>query len=168
MTFMTAVTIAQTVSRPRPVSCGVGCQPRRQPTSSRHARPTRSFLPFRAPHPFANLTGERDMRRVRKHQAKALSPVPTYISLKGGRRLPVGLILKANYRDRSFQAAVVHNGISIDDKTFSSLTAAAVHVKLLCGASASAASTNGWDFWMYWQQECGAWRRISLLRHHRT
>lgn len=86
-----------------------------------------------------------------------------------GVKLPFGE-LRAIYKRRgaseakSFKAVVTERGIEFADKVFDDPSPAGIHAKELAGARGTATSTNGWDFWEYFNAERGQWLQIGTLR----
>ena len=88
------------------------------------------------------------------HQPKhALVNVPPYqepktFKTQRGFELPIGLELFADYDGKHLKAKVTKNGIEYNGKTYE-VSPSAFAAKKDCGASDTAASTNGWKFWMF-------------------
>lgn len=87
-------------------------------------------------------------------QAKSVaSPVPVpegpkFFKTSRGFELPIGLELFADYAGKQLIAKVTAGGIEYKGKTLD-VSPSAFAAKKDCGASDTAASTNGWKFWMY-------------------
>ena len=86
-----------------------------------------------------------------------------------GTTIPFGK-LRATYHRRgsskryNFDAVVTENGIEFDGKVFDDPSSAAIHAKKIAGAEGSAASTNGWNFWDYFDENGKQWVPIDLFR----
>jgi hypothetical protein len=78
-----------------------------------------------------------------------------------GFELPIGLELFAEYDGKHLTAKVTKNGIEYKGKTYE-VSPAAFAAKKDCGASDTAASTNGWKFWMF--KKDGRAQFIDALR----
>lgn len=89
----------------------------------------------------------------------------THVTLARGTALPIGLKLFADYQGHKFTAKVNEHGIEWNGKTYDGPSPAAVDAKLSVGASKTAASTNGWTFWMI--DAPGAPGKICQLDHYR-
>jgi hypothetical protein len=76
-------------------------------------------------------------------------PEPTHFKTSRGTVLPIGLKLFASYKAETPNAVVTTNGIEFNGRTYDDPSSAATAAKLLYGASQTAASTNGWEFWQY-------------------
>lgn len=86
------------------------------------------------------------------------------VTLARGERLPVGLHLRAIFRDKRFEAEVTEDGILFDGKPYDSLSAAARAAKACAGVSEKAAQTNGWKFWEYLEPRTHRYEPLALLR----
>ena len=95
---------------------------------------------------------------------KADVPDVREVTLARGERLPVGLHLRAIFRDRRFEAVVTEDGILFDGKAYDSLSAAARAAKACAGVSEKAAQTNGWKFWEYLDVRRGNYELAERLR----
>lgn len=91
-----------------------------------------------------------------------------YVTSRGV-HLPVGR-LQATYRRRGsskahrFEAAVTPRGIEFDGEVFDDPSPASIRAKELAGAKGSAASTNGWEFWEYFDERKRKWICIDVFR----
>jgi hypothetical protein len=85
---------------------------------------------------------------------------PEHFTTSRGVKLPIGLKIFASYRNQSPNAVVTARGIEYNGKAYDDPSAAAKAAKLDAGASATAASTNGWEFWM---MEAGVKGRITSI-----
>ena len=65
-----------------------------------------------------------------------------------GFELPIGLELFAEYGGKHLTAKVTAGGIEYAGKTYE-VSPSAFAAKKDCGATDTAASTNGWKFWMF-------------------
>lgn len=72
----------------------------------------------------------------------------THFKTSRGVRLPLGLQLWASYRRTSPRAEVTAEGIMYNGKAYDDPSTAARAAKVDAGAPDTAASTNGWVFWM--------------------
>ena len=81
-----------------------------------------------------------------------------------GEKLPVGLKLRANHKGHLYTASVLKSGIFVGSEECSSPSAAAIHAKNISGLIGSSASTNGWKFWEYYDEEANAWKSLETLR----
>jgi hypothetical protein len=86
------------------------------------------------------------------------------VNLARGGRLPVGLSLRAIFRDKRFEAEVTEEGILFDGKTYDSLSAAARAAKACAGVSERASQTNGWKFWQYLDARSHRYEPLALFR----
>ena len=73
---------------------------------------------------------------------------PKFFKTSRGFELPIGLDLFADYDGSHVTAKVSAGGIEYKGKTYD-VSPSAFAAKKDCGASDSAAPTNGWKFWMY-------------------
>lgn len=73
---------------------------------------------------------------------------PKFFKSSRGSELPIGLELFADYDGKHLTANVTAGGIEYRGKTYE-VSPSAFAAKKDCGASDTAASTNGWKFWMY-------------------
>lgn len=86
-----------------------------------------------------------------------------------GATIPYGN-LRATYKPRGgnkafkFDAKVTSEGIEFDGEVFDNPSSAGIHAKKLAGAEGSAASTNGWEFWEYYDSETNSWVLIDTFR----
>ncbi|BDB29040.1 DUF2924 domain-containing protein (plasmid) [Cupriavidus sp. P-10] len=78
-----------------------------------------------------------------------------------GFELPIGLELFANYDGKHLTAKVTKSGIEYKGKTYE-VSPSAFAAKKDCGATDTAASTNGWKFWMF--KKDGRAQFIDALR----
>ena len=91
-----------------------------------------------------------------------------YVTSRGV-RLPLGS-LQATYKRRGssrtnrFEAKVTARGIEFDGQVFDDPSPAGIRAKELAGAEGSAASTNGWEFWEYFDDQKGKWISIDVFR----
>jgi hypothetical protein len=85
-----------------------------------------------------------------KHVVVAVpsTQAPTHFKNQRGFALPIGLQLFADYNGKHLTATVTAGGIEYKGKTYE-VSPSAFAAKKDCGASDTAASTNGWKFWMY-------------------
>lgn len=85
-----------------------------------------------------------------KHVVLAVPPTkaPTHFRTQRGFELPIGLELFADYDSKHLTAKVAAGGIEYKGKTYE-VSPSAFAAKKDCGATDTAASTNGWKFWMY-------------------
>jgi hypothetical protein len=98
-----------------------------------------------------------------KHAALA-GPAPQetkFFKTSRGFELPVGLELFADYDGKHITAKVTSNGIEYKGKKYE-VSPSAFAAKKDCGATDTAASTNGWRFWMY--NDNGRARFVDALR----
>ncbi|MGF6858497.1 hypothetical protein [Paraburkholderia sp. CI3] len=65
-----------------------------------------------------------------------------------GFELPIGLELFADYNGKHLTAKVTRSGIEYKGKAYE-VSPSAFKAKKDCGATNTAASTNGWKFWMF-------------------
>ena len=83
--------------------------------------------------------------------------------------MPLGS-LQATYKRRGssrtnrFEAKVTPRGIEFDGQVFDDPSPAGIRAKELAGAEGSAASTNGWEFWEYFDDQKGKWISIDVFR----
>lgn len=89
---------------------------------------------------------------------------PTHFTTSRGVKMPIGLKLTASYKNKSRTATVTASGIEYNGKTYDDPSSAAVQAKIDCGASKTAASTNGWEFWMMPASVPGKVTSIDQLR----
>lgn len=75
-------------------------------------------------------------------------PTPSHFKTSRGVRLPLGLQLWASYRHTSPRAEVTAEGIRYNGRAYDDPSTAARAAKIDAGATDTAASTNGWVFWM--------------------
>jgi hypothetical protein len=73
---------------------------------------------------------------------------PTTFKTSRGFELPVGLDLFADYNGKHLTAKVTRSGIEYKGKAYE-VSPSAFQAKKDCGATDTAASTNGWKFWMF-------------------
>lgn len=88
---------------------------------------------------------------------------PSWRSARG-ETLPIGMELKADYLQRELVAKVVQGGIWFEGEVFQNPSSAANAAKLAAGASPTAASTNGWQFWRFLDESTARWLPIDSLR----
>lgn len=86
---------------------------------------------------------------------------PKVFKTQRGFELPVGLDLFAEYNGKHLTANVTAAGIEYNGKTYE-VSPSAFAAKKDCGASDTAASTNGWKFWMF--KKDGRAQFIDALR----
>jgi hypothetical protein len=86
---------------------------------------------------------------------------PKFFKTQRGFELPVGLDLFAEYDGKHLTAKVAAGGIEYKGKTYE-VSPSAFAAKKDCGASDTAASTNGWKFWMFMKD--GRAQLIDALR----
>ncbi len=86
---------------------------------------------------------------------------PKIFKTQRGFELPVGLELFAEYDGKHLAAKVTAGGIEYKGKTYE-VSPSAFAAKKDCGASDTAASTNGWKFWMF--RKDGRAQFIDVLR----
>lgn len=92
----------------------------------------------------------------------------TYTTSRGV-RLPL-VHLRAAYHRRGnpkthrFEADITPEGIKFDGKLFDDPSPAGIRAKELAGAVGAAASTNGWEFWEYFDESQGKWTSIDVFR----
>lgn len=100
-----------------------------------------------------------------KHVVVSLPPPKTQTHFKSQRgfELPIGLELFADYDGKHLTAKVTVSGIEYNGKTYD-VSPSAFAAKKDCGASDTAASTNGWKFWMYKDSTTGRALFIDTLR----
>lgn len=98
-----------------------------------------------------------------KHIVLPLPPTKaqTHFKNQRGFELPIGLELFADYNGKHLTAKVTPGGIEYRGKTYE-VSPSAFAAKKDCGATDTAASTNGWKFWMY--KDNGRSRFIDSLR----
>lgn len=89
------------------------------------------------------------------------SPEPKVFKTSRGFELPIGLELFADYDGKHMTAKVTAGGIEYKGETYE-VSPSAFAAKKDCGASDTAASTNGWKFWMY--KDNGRSRFIDAFR----
>lgn len=85
-----------------------------------------------------------------------------------GTKLPLGK-LRAFYGMRGgskheLRAAITRQGIEFQDKIYESPSSAGIEAKRSVGARENAASTNGWDFWEYFDESKSEWVSIDTFR----
>lgn len=91
-----------------------------------------------------------------------------YVTSRGV-RLPLGR-LQASYRRRGststqrFEAEVTPKGIEFDGEVFDDPSPAGIRAKELAGAKGAATSTNGWEFWQYFDEVRQEWVSIDIFR----
>jgi len=91
-----------------------------------------------------------------------------YVTSRGV-RLPLGR-LQATYRRRGdskthrFEAEVTPKGIKFDGEVFDDPSPAGIRAKELAGAEGTATSTNGWEFWEYFDEQKRKWVSIDVFR----
>jgi hypothetical protein len=73
---------------------------------------------------------------------------PKFFKTSRGFELPIGLELFADYDGKHLTAKVTAGGIEYKGKSYD-VSPSAFAAKKDCGATDTAASTNGWKFWMY-------------------
>ena len=93
--------------------------------------------------------------------AAPTSQEPKFFKTSRGSELPVGLDLFADYGGKHITAKVTDNGIEYNGKKYE-VSPSAFAAKKDCGATDTAASTNGWKFWMY--DDKGRARFIDAFR----
>jgi hypothetical protein len=105
-------------------------------------------------------------RNQTKHVVVAVPPnkAPTHFKSQRGFELPIGLELFADYDGKRLNAKVTAGGIEYNGKTYE-VSPSAFAAKKDCGASDTAASTNGWKFWMYKDTTTGRALLIDTLRN---
>ncbi|MGE5471202.1 MAG: hypothetical protein ACM3X0_10440 [Bacteroidota bacterium] len=86
---------------------------------------------------------------------------PKVFKTQRGFELPVGLELFADYDGKHLTAKVTAGGIEYNGKKYE-VSPSAFAAKKDCGASDTAASTNGWKFWMF--KKDGRAQFIDVLR----
>ena len=77
--------------------------------------------------------------------------------LSRGEKIRVGLKLRARYKGRAYEARVTQNGIEFENNFYDSPSAAGIAAKRSAGAKGSAANTNGWGFWKYYDERRRDW-----------
>lgn len=112
-------------------------------------------------------------KQALSNPANKPNPTPAkqgYVTSRGV-RLPLGS-LQATYRRRGssrtnrFEAEVTLRGIEFDGQVFDDPSPAGIRAKELAGAEGSAASTNGWEFWEYFDDQKGKWISIDVFRRN--
>lgn len=89
-----------------------------------------------------------------------------------GIQIPCGK-LRATYRKRGsseasiFHAQVTSKGIDFNGHTFDDPSPAGISAKKSAGAQGAAASTNGWEFWEYYNVDKKEWISIDIFRKKR-
>jgi len=86
---------------------------------------------------------------LRRRPRRDFDEGPPAFTTSRGTKLPVGLVLKATYRDETLRAEVTREGIEYGDNVYGDPSAAAKQAKLDLGADPEAAQTNGWTFWSF-------------------
>lgn len=71
-----------------------------------------------------------------------------------------GLKLHSNYKGRIIEARVENNVIVYNGKSFTSPSAAA--------GEATGNSVNGWQWWLFFNEETGKWLTLNRLRRKQT
>ncbi len=105
---------------------------------------------------------------VGANKTNEVSANQAYITSRGV-RLPLGR-LQATYRRRGdskthrFEAEVTPKGIKFDGQVFDDPSPAGIRAKELAGAKGTAASTNGWEFWEYFDETKRKWISIDVFR----
>lgn len=89
---------------------------------------------------------------------------PTHFQTSRGVDMPIGRKITASYRNKTLSAEVTAQGILYRGKTYEDPSAAAKAAKIDCGASETAASTNGWKFWLMPSDVPGKVTSIDRLR----
>ncbi|MGD0650618.1 MAG: hypothetical protein ABSA97_05705 [Verrucomicrobiia bacterium] len=87
-----------------------------------------------------------------------------YFVCSRGERLPVGILLRATYLRRKFEARVEPSGIVFEGKSYDNPSSAGIEAKKRDGATGNKASTNGWTFWEYLDEVSGHWRSLDDFR----
>lgn len=86
---------------------------------------------------------------------------PKTFRTQRGFELPIGLELFADYDGKHLTAKVTQSGIEYGGKAYE-VSPSAFAAKKDCGATDTAASTNGWKFWMF--KKDGRAQFIDVLR----
>ncbi len=73
-----------------------------------------------------------------------------------GVRLPVGTEFRATHKGKIYQARVADGALQLDDQSFGSVSAAAVHI--------TGNPVNGWKFWQVRLPGQSGWRALDGLR----
>jgi predicted transcriptional regulator len=92
----------------------------------------------------------------------------SFFATTRGVKLPFGK-LRASYKPRGhhrreFAAEVTASGIEFAGDVFEDPSLAGVRAKELAGAHGDAASTNGWEFWEFFDQSRNTWIGINEFR----
>lgn len=93
---------------------------------------------------------EHDKAYPNAAKAALIPPLAEQATFKTSRgfELPIGLELFADYNGKHVTAKVTRSGIEYNGKAYE-VSPSAFQAKKDCGASDTAASTNGWKFWMF-------------------
>ena len=102
---------------------------------------------------------------------KKVQPMPAaarFFVTSRGERIPLGK-LRAVYGPRGrqkheFSAEVTSSGIKFLGQLYDNPSPAGIAAKESVGAEGAAASTNGWDFWEYFNASSGTWISIDTFR----
>lgn len=99
----------------------------------------------------------------RRRPRRVIDEGPPAFTTSRGTKLPVGLVLKATYRDEPLRAKVTTEGIEYGGNVYGDPSAAAKQAKVDLGADPEAAQTNGWIFWSFNSKP----RRIAKISRFR-
>ena len=92
-----------------------------------------------------------------------------FFKTKRGVKIPCGK-LRASYRKQGsrkaslFSAEVTKKGIKFNGNIYDDPSPAGLNAKKSAGAIGSTASTNGWEFWEYYDEDKKEWIRIDRFR----
>jgi hypothetical protein len=81
-----------------------------------------------------------------------------------GEVFPVGVHLRAFYRDHELRATITPEGIEFAGKAYDNPSSAAIAAKNSVGVTGDAAATNGWKFWEMQGPGGQRWVPIDGLR----
>ena len=85
-----------------------------------------------------------------------------------GEKLPVNTQIRARYNGEEFKGKILQTGIFFEGETFTSFSAAGIAAKKknFKDLSDASASTNGWRFWEYFDEQTKNWRSVSNFRNN--
>jgi hypothetical protein len=94
--------------------------------------------------------------------------VGTYTTSRGV-QIPFGELRavykrRGSHESKTFKAKVNEKGIEFAGQIFDDPSPAGIHAKQLAGARGPATSTNGWEFWEYYNTAQSRWLQIGTLR----
>ena len=106
-------------------------------------------------------------KNASNHGEQSDAPIRFFVMPRGS-RIPLGK-LRAIYglrgqKKHELFAEVTLEGIKFQGELYDNLSSAGIAAKESVGAVGNAASTNGWDFWKYFDSAKGDWVSVDTFR----